>query len=146
MLAWFFFGVATLVVGSELLIGRALVIARAFGITERVIGLTLVALGTSLPELATSLVAAIKKQPDIAVGNVVGSNLFNILLIPAVLGVIQPLEVIAATATLDVVLLLALTVLMLLLLLGNYHLTRWKGAVLVSCAALYLLSLFYESM
>jgi cation:H+ antiporter len=81
-----------LVFGARSLVDSAIVIAKAFGMSEAVVGLTIVAVGTSLPELATSLVAAIKKEADIAVGNVVGSNIFNILGILGVSATITPLE------------------------------------------------------
>lgn len=84
-------GLALLVVGARMLVEAAIDIAKAFGLSEAVIGLTIVAIGTSLPEFATSLVAALKKEADIAVGNVVGSNIFNILGILGVSATITPL-------------------------------------------------------
>lgn len=85
-------GLVMLVFGARFLVDSAIVIAKAFGMSEAVVGLTIVAIGTSLPEFATSLVAAIKKEADIAVGNVVGSNIFNILGILGVSATITPLE------------------------------------------------------
>lgn len=86
-------GLVALTVGSRLLVWGGVALARGFGVSELVIGLTLVALGTSLPELATSIVGAIKKQDDIAVGNVVGSNLFNTLAILGIPAMVRPLTV-----------------------------------------------------
>lgn len=86
-------GLAVLMISARLLITSATEIARAFGVTEAVIGLTIVAIGTSLPELATSVVAALRKQADIAVGNVVGSNIFNILGILGLTALIAPVPV-----------------------------------------------------
>lgn len=85
-------GLAALVYGSDMLVENAVIIAGRLGMSEAMIGLTIVAAGTSMPELATSVVAAIKKRSDIAIGNVVGSNIFNILLILGVTGVIQPIS------------------------------------------------------
>jgi len=85
-------GLVMLVFGARFLVDSAIVIAKAFGLSEAVIGLTIVAIGTSLPEFATSLIAAIKKEADIAVGNVVGSNIFNILGILGVSAFITPLS------------------------------------------------------
>lgn len=86
-------GLAALTAGSRLLVWGGVAMAKSFGVTELVIGLTLVALGTSLPELATSVAGAIKQQDDIAVGNVVGSNLFNILAILGIPALVRPLHV-----------------------------------------------------
>jgi cation:H+ antiporter len=84
-------GLAGLVIGGQLLVGAAIHLATGFGVSEAVIGLTIVAVGTSLPELATSVVAAARGQGDLALGNVVGSNLFNILGILGTTAVVQPL-------------------------------------------------------
>ena len=94
-------GLAVLMISARLLIDSATEIARAFGISEAVIGLTIVAIGTSLPELATSVVAAMRKQADIAVGNVVGSNIFNILAILGITAMIAPIPVDARFAGVD---------------------------------------------
>jgi cation:H+ antiporter len=85
-------GLVMLVFGARFLVDAAIEIAKAFGLSEAVIGLTIVAVGTSLPEFATSLLAAIKKESDIAVGNIVGSNIFNILGILGVSAMITPLS------------------------------------------------------
>lgn len=85
-------GLGGLIYGSSLLVDSAIEIARTFGVSEAIIGLTIVAAGTSVPELATSVVAAIKKQSDIAIGNVVGSSIFNLLLILGVAGAVYPIE------------------------------------------------------
>lgn len=100
-------GLAVLMISARLLISSATEIALAFGVSEAVIGLTIVAIGTSLPELATSVVAAIRKQADIAVGNVVGSNIFNILGILGITAAIAPIPVDARFAGVDMALALA---------------------------------------
>lgn len=96
-----FAGLVVLVIGARLLVDSATEIARGFGISEAVIGLTIVAVGTSLPELATSVIAAIRKQTEIAVGNVVGSNIFNIFGILGTTAAIIPIPSEARFATLD---------------------------------------------
>lgn len=85
-------GLGILVLGSRLLVDNSISLARILGVSEAVIGLTIVAAGTSMPELATSVLAALRKQPDIAIGNVVGSNIFNILAILGVSGLVSPLQ------------------------------------------------------
>ena len=85
-------GLAGLIYGSDLLVKNAILIAQSLGMSEAMIGLTIVAAGTSVPELATSIVAAVKRQSDIAIGNVVGSNTFNLLLILGTAGAIHPIE------------------------------------------------------
>lgn len=94
-------GLVVLVIGARLLVDSATEIARAFGISEAVIGLTIVAVGTSLPELATSVIAAIRKQTEIAVGNIVGSNIFNIFGILGVTALIAPIPAEARFVTID---------------------------------------------
>ena len=94
-------GLVVLVVGARLLVDSSTEIARAFGISEAVIGLTIVAVGTSLPELATSVIAAFRKQTEIAVGNVIGSNIFNIFSILGITAVIIPIPSEARFATVD---------------------------------------------
>lgn len=135
-------GLAMLVFGGKFLVDAAVVIARHFGVTERVIGLTIVAAGTSLPELATSMVAAYKKNADIAVGNIVGSNIFNIFLILGVSSVIRPLPFSGST-TVD----LSVTALASMLLFAlvyrdkDRRVGRRDGAILFACYCLYVLFL-----
>jgi len=101
--AWGFtlLGLVVLVIGARLLVDSATQIAQAYGISEAVIGLTIVAVGTSLPELATSIVAVIRKQTDIAIGNVVGSNIFNLLSILGITALITPIPAEARFAAID---------------------------------------------
>lgn len=94
-------GLIVLVIGARLLVDSSIIIARQFGISEAVIGLTIVAVGTSLPELATSVIAAMRKQTEIAVGNIVGSNIFNIFGILGVTAVIAPIPADARFAAID---------------------------------------------
>ncbi len=90
---WLFGGLALLVVSSHLLVWGAVEIAQALGVSDLVIGLTIVAMGTSLPELASSLVAVCRKEHDIAIGNVIGSNLFNTLAVVGIAGIIHPIQI-----------------------------------------------------
>lgn len=132
------FGLIGLILGGNLVVKQAITIARGYGISERVIGLTIVAFGTSLPEFATSIVAAIKKQHDIAVGNIVGSNIFNLLLILGVSGAIKP-AVYRTSFNQDFMLILGSTALLFLFLAVPRQkiLTRWQGAILVLSYAVF---------
>ncbi len=123
-------GLAGLILGGNFVVKNAVVIAQQIGISERIIGLTIVAAGTSLPELATSVVAAIKKHPDIALGNVVGSNIFNILLILGITAIINPTSYQTAFNQ-DLYLMIFSTVLLFVLLFvpKKHKLDRYEGAI-----------------
>lgn len=137
-------GLAALIGGGSLFVDGASGIARSLGVSESVIGLTLVAGGTSLPELATSVVAALKKNPEIAIGNVVGSNLFNIFFVLGCSASITPLHL-AGINNFD---LLALVISAILLWLfgvffGKRTITRFEGSILVLCYVAYTATLIY---
>ncbi len=136
-------GLIGLVAGSTLLVDGATGLARAAGIPEEVIGLTLVAIGTSLPELATSVVAAVRRHGDVAVGNVVGSNLFNILGIMGVTAMVRPIPVPDQFLTFDLWLMLASAVVLLLFVLRGASINRLAGGVLAVGYAIYLWALFH---
>jgi cation:H+ antiporter len=122
-------GLAGLYLGGELTVAGATGIARSAGLSEAVIGLTVVAVGTSLPELVTSIIAAMRGQEDIAVGNVVGSNIFNLLMILGVSSAVSPVEV-PSDGVWDLAALLLLSVLLLPLSMTNDRtLVRWEGAL-----------------
>ena len=123
-------GLAGLVLGSNLFVDSASSVAASLGISEGVIGLTVVAGGTSLPELATSVVAARKGQSAIAIGNVIGSNVFNILLILGLTATISPLEIEGIT-TIDMAVMLLSVTLVWFFSRTRYTVERWEGAVLV---------------
>ena len=123
-------GLAALVVGSNLFVDAASNVAYGIGVSEGVVGLTIVAGGTSLPELATSVVAARKGQSAIAIGNVIGSNVFNILLILGLTAAISPLEIEGIT-TIDMAVMLLSVALVWLFSRTRYTVERWEGAVLV---------------
>ena len=123
---WIVVGLVCLVFGSNLFVDAATVIARQLGVSDAVIGLTIIAGGTSFPELATSVVSARKGQSGIAIGNVLGSNVFNILLI---LGVTSPMTLQGIT-TVDLTMLVVSMVMLWLFSFTKYTLARWEGALL----------------
>ncbi len=132
-------GLGMLVGGAQLIIESATTIARAFGASDFLIGLTVLAAGTSLPELATSAVAAYRGQSDIAVGNIVGSNIFNIFWILGLTAVIYPIPL-PPGAGIDIsVTVLATLVLFVFMFIGNRHkLDRWQGGVILASFIAYL--------
>ena len=131
-------GLALLVVGAQSLVTAATDIARALEISELVIGLTVVAVGTSLPEIATSVVAAARGQRDMAVGNAIGSNLFNILAVLGITGVVSPVIVSSGARGFDLPFMLAVAVACLPIFADGFILRRWQGAVFLSYYVGYL--------
>lgn len=126
-------GLVTLFIGAELLVRGATSLARDFGVSEAVIGLTVVAVGTSLPELATGIMSALRKHSDIMIGNIVGSNIFNILFILGVTSVIQPIVVAPRFASFDIPVMLGVTLGFAFLLLAHLGVRRLTaGAMLVA--------------
>jgi cation:H+ antiporter len=123
-------GLVLLAVGSRLLVAGAVSIARALEVPEAIIGLTIVAAGTSLPEVAASLVAALKKEPDIALGNIVGSNIFNILGILGISAVVRPLAA-PGIGAVDLWMMIAFALGLALTILTARRLDRWEGGVLL---------------
>lgn len=135
-------GLALIVFGAEWLVDGASSVARKAGISEFVIGLTIVGFGTSCPELVVSLTGALQGNADVAVGNVVGSNLFNTLLILGVTALISPLVITRNNARRDIpITLLATIILVVMSLLGN-NITRFEGAIMLILFALYIYSCF----
>ena len=128
-------GLACIIIGGQLAVNGATGIARMFGLSETLIGLTIVAIGTSLPELVTSLVAARKGQNEIAMGNVIGSNIFNVLLILGVSATITPIPVLA-TSIIDAIVLIGISVVFYLPAMRG-KLGRFPGAVMVLCYVAY---------
>lgn len=126
-------GLAMLVGGGKLVVDNAIAIAHHAGLSERIIGLTILAAGTSLPELATSSVAAYRKNTDIAIGNVVGSNIFNVLFILGTTGLIHPVSYNKAL-NFDVYILMASTVLLMVFMftMGRRQLDRWEAFILLA--------------
>ncbi|MFM5163117.1 calcium/sodium antiporter [Aeromonas rivipollensis] len=131
---WLIVGLVLLVGASRLLVWGAVTIAQAFGISDLVIGLTIVAVGTSLPELASSLMAIKKKEHDLALGNVLGSNLFNTLAVVGIAAGIAPLDVDPAVLSRDWSLMMGLTLLLLVMCLGRKgqgRINRMEGGILL---------------
>jgi len=124
-------GIALMVKGSDLLVESAVRLASLFGVSEAVIGLTLVATGTSLPELATSILAAYRKFPEVAVGNVVGSNIFNILGIMGATSLVTPLSA-PGIGPIDLTAMLLTTIVLLPLAWTGKILSRWEGLALLA--------------
>ena len=135
-------GFALLVKGADWFVDGASGIADKFGIPQLVIGLTIVAMGTSAPETAVSIAAAIKGNADIAVGNVVGSNILNILIILGISSVIATIPVAKTTIRYEIPIMLAITLLLLLFGVTGESICLWEGIVLLVCFALYLLYMF----
>ncbi|MCB0076465.1 MAG: calcium/sodium antiporter [Anaerolineales bacterium] len=125
-------GIVILMIGAQLLVENATTIARSVGISEVVIGMTLVAFGTSLPELATSVVAAYRKEDDISIGNVIGSNIYNLLAVLGITSMVQPISLDQSVLTREFPVMLAFSV--ALWFFGRSgHITRWEGALLLLC-------------
>jgi cation:H+ antiporter len=131
-------GLVLVVVGGGWLVDGAIGLARAWGISETVIGLTIVAVGTSTPELVTSIVAAVKRQSDVALGNVLGSNIYNILGIGGVTALIAPTEIPATIATFDAPVMLAISLVLLALARTGFRIGRREGGLLVAGYAGYV--------
>jgi len=134
---------AGVVWGADVMVVAAVGIAEAYGVPEEIIGLTVVAFGTSLPELAASLVAAYRGHSDIAVGNIVGSNLFNVLAIPGVGAMVATLPVVDRLLQVDLWVMLAATAILLPILAGRWHPGRAAGVVM---AALYVAYLAFNAV
>ncbi len=138
-------GLAGLVAGSNLFVDGASKIAASLGVSEAVIGLTVVAGGTSLPELATSVVAARKGQSAIAMGNVIGSNVYNILMIIGVTGLIQPMQI-GGITTIDFAMMILGVVLLWFFSYTKYKVERWEGAFFTVMFLAYMVYLVKEAV
>jgi cation:H+ antiporter len=131
-------GLGLLVVGAQALVGAATDIATSLGVSELVIGLTVVAVGTSLPEIATSVIAAARGQRDLAVGNAIGSNLFNIMAVLGISSIITPIGVSDSALGFDLPFMLAVAVACLPMFVNGFVLKRWEGAVFLGYYVAYL--------
>ncbi len=123
-------GLAAIIYGSDMVVDSASAIASALGLSQNLIGLTIVAMGTSLPELVTSVVATRKKQLDIAIGNVVGSNIFNILWIIGISSSISPM-VVTMENVIDLIILAVVSVISYLYVLLDHTINRWEGTSMI---------------
>ena len=135
-------GLACLLVGSHVLVKSAIFIAGSFGISEMVIGMTVVAFGTSVPEMATSVVSVLKKESDICVGNVIGSNIFNILLVLGSVALVRPLNVERGILFFEFPIMLLFSLALIPMIRGGLTVNRLAGIVLVSGYLAFIFLLF----
>ncbi|MGI9475756.1 MAG: calcium/sodium antiporter [Hyphomicrobiaceae bacterium] len=136
-----FVGLVGIILGGRLLVVGAVAIAQDLGISETVIGLTIVAVGTSMPEFVTSVVAALRGQPSVAVGNILGSNIYNILGVGGITAILSPTVVPAQIVQYDNLVLVAACLLLLLFARTGFRITRLEGTLLVACYAAYIWTL-----
>ena len=135
-------GLAFLLIGAHILVKSAIFIAGKFGISEMVIGMTVVAFGTSVPEMATSVVSALRKEVDICVGNVIGSNIFNILMVIGSVALIEPLNVARELLLFELPTMLLFSVALIPMIRGSLRVNRFSGVVLVSGYIAFIFLLF----
>lgn len=140
----FLLSCAGLAFGADLLVSNVAIVAEEFGISQRVISITMVAVGTSIPELATSVIAAMRKETDISVGNILGSNIMNILSVLGFTSLISPIKVDVQIARFDIPWMLGISFLLFLLMLpvARSRITRWEGAFMIMIYLLYIYLLF----
>jgi len=133
-----------LAIGADLLVDNVALIAEELGISKRVVSITMVAVGTSIPEVATSVIAALKKETEISVGNIIGSNIMNILSVLGFTSLVSPISVSVEIVGFDIPWMLGVTVLMLLLMLpaARSRITRWEGSFMIIIYLLYIYFLF----
>lgn len=146
-LLWLFGGLAVLLASSHLVVWAAVGIAKQAGISDLVIGLTIVAIGTSLPELATTVMSAIKKEHDIAIGTILGSNMFNLLIVLGLPGLLSPHQLDANVITRDMPVMIALTLTLFVMSFGfgqKGNVGRWKGAILLAAFVAYQWNLYMQ--
>ncbi|MBA6342875.1 calcium/sodium antiporter [Colwellia sp. MB02u-10] len=144
---WLVVGMILLPLSASFLVDSSIFIAKAFGISDLVIGLTVIAIGTSLPELAASIMSIIKKEDDLALGNIIGSNIFNILAVLSLAGLIAPGDIDNAAAVRDAPFMLATTFLLFILCFsrgGKFRITRAKGLLLLAVFIGYQVLLFSQ--
>ncbi len=131
-------GLGGVLFGADLLVAGAIDLADHFGVSQAIIGLTVVAVGTSLPELATTIVAAVRRQGDVAFGNIIGSNIFNSLGILGATAIVQPIAVPTDAVTWDVWVMLAATAALILFAITNWRVNRTEGGILLTGYVSYL--------
>ncbi|NCS71841.1 MAG: sodium:calcium antiporter, partial [Candidatus Magasanikbacteria bacterium] len=135
----FIVGLVALILGGKIIVDNAVILARIAGMSERLIGLTIVAVGTSLPELATSIVAALKKQSDIAIGNAVGSNIFNVFWVLGITAIIKPIPF-DVDINFDVLMSIVTMLLLFFFMFihDKHRLNRWQGVSFILLYFAYL--------
>jgi cation:H+ antiporter len=136
---YFVLGAAGLYFGSEFLVANSVIIAKSLGVSEFVIGITIVALGTSLPELVTSIIAILKGQSSISIGNLIGSNIFNVFAVLGITSLVKPLGADANLLSSDLPIMLGVTLLLGLFLFVSRRLKRAEGIILISIYLIYVL-------
>ncbi len=137
-------GLACLLVGSHMLVKSAIMIAGWMGISEMVIGMSVVAFGTSVPEMATSVVSALRKEADICVGNVIGSNIFNILMVLGSVALVRPINVTREVLFFEFPIMLLFSFALIPMIRGNLRVNRFSGFVLASGYFAFIFFLFYR--
>ena len=130
-------GIAITIFGARFLVDGSIALAKGLGVSDTIIGLTIVAVGTSMPELVTSVMAAIRKHADVAYGNIVGSNIFNVLFILGTTSMIQPIDIPAQIAAFDIWVMLVATGLLVYFARSGAKIHRWEGWVFIGCYAAY---------
>ena len=148
-LFWLLVGGVVLMIGSRILVWGAVAIAQHFGVSDLIIGLTIVALGTSLPELAAAIASALKNEPDIAIGNVIGSNMFNLLAVLGIPGILSPSVVDPAVLSRDMPIMVALTVALLIMAYGFHGkgcINRLEASLLLATYAGYQTLLYFTAV
>jgi len=144
-LALTFGGIALTVLGAKLLVANASILAQEFGISDALIGLTIVAIGTSLPELTTAVIAGLRGHSDVALGNIIGSNIYNILGILGSTALIQPLTIPAEIMNFDIYILMGATLMMILVPLRKKCISRGEGFIMMTLYFGYLYVLFLSA-
>ena len=141
-------GLVLLVLGSHLLVDSSVIIARYFNVSKLLIGLTIIAVGTSLPELATSVIATLKGERDIAVGNVIGSNIFNLLAILGLAGLLSPngINVSETALSFDLPFMIAVAVACLPIFFTGYIISRWEGGLFLAYYFVYIIYLYLATV
>ncbi len=145
---WLIVGMVLLLVSSRILVWGAVNIAQTLGVSDLIIGLTIVAIGTSMPELAASLMSALKKEPDIAIGNVIGSNMFNLLAVLGLPGLIQPHLLDSAVLSRDFPWMIGLSIALFVVAYGfrgQGRINRWEGLLLLGSYFTYLGVLYFDA-
>jgi len=137
-------GIVATVVGARLLVDGAIDLARGWGLSETVIGLTIVAVGTSLPELVTCAIAAFRRHGDVALGNVIGSNVYNVFGVLGLTAVVHPISIPEEIISFDIWVLIFATGILMVFLRSSWMLRRWEGAALLGVYAIYLAYLAYH--
>ncbi len=134
-------GICLLPLGAELLVNSAIRIAVLLGVSEHLMGLTLVAVGTSLPELATSLIAALRKRGDLCLGNIMGSNIFNVLVVPGICSIFGKLDFMAGIVRSDIIIMIIISMAAISLSFSRSYLSRREGTFLLTCYLGYIFNL-----